>query len=761
MAKSKLIIFLLVLSLLSVLFLPAFTSLYLYPSIDKLLILNAEDHAQRVANHFVMYFDIPEDSLGPEDITSDLKEEIVEVLENFSLEKVKLFSGGGEVLFSTDQQDIGTLNTKDYFKILVLRGNNFTKLVQKNTETAEGRTVSRDVIETYVPIKGKDQVVGAFEIYYDITLMREIFNNLVSQTTIIIYSVSLILLVSLCVSLVKLAKNMAARDKAEKLLSHHRDDLEKLVRKRTAELTGANKRLQEDISMRLEAENALQVSEDKFRSLVEMASDAIFIADAETGIITDVNKKGIELMGREASDLIGRHLSSLHPSDEEELYSRLIESNYSLPLPYNKVLYVQHISGRKIPVDISANTIEFAKGRIVQGIFRNISQRLQFEDELQKTEKLKTASVLAGGIAHDFNNLLTAVLGNLSLAKLEAAKDEKMKARLAETEKAIFRAKDLTHQLLTFAKGGSPNRKIVKLGNIIEEAARFVLHGSKVKCECFIPEDLWLVEVDEGQINQVINNLVINASHAMNDGGVCTLRVENVKLDHASGFPVPPGNYVKIIVEDRGHGIPPDILDKIFDPFYTTKKQGSGLGLSSSYTIVKNHGGHITVDSTVGKGTNFYVYLPASNNKPEQEFETEEINLSGDGRILVMDDEQIVREAAASLLQYLGYDVETAKEGQDAVDMYELSMKIGEPYDAVIMDLTVPGGMGGKDAVTKIRQLDPAAKVIVSSGYYTDPVLAHFKDYGFVGVVPKPYQLDELGKVVKDVISAPADPVIS
>ena len=760
MPKSKLILFLLVLSVLTVLFLPVFTSTFLYPSIDKLLIMNAEDHARRVATHFTMYFDVPEDSLRPENITNDLKEEIVEVLDNFSLEKVNLFSSTGEVLFSTDQQDIGTVNTNDYFKILVLRGHNYTKLVRKDTETAEGRMISRDVIETYVPITDKDKVVGAFEIYYDITRMRVMFNALVSQTTIIIYSVSFILLVSLLVSLVKLSKNMAARDKAEKLLSHHRDDLEKLVKKRTAELTAANKRLQEDIGMRLEAENALQVSEDKFRSLVEMASDAIIIADAETGIITDVNKKGAELMGWKASDLIGRHLSSLHPSDEQELYSRLIESNYSLPLPYNKVIYVQHISGRKIPVDISANTIEFAKGRIVQGIFRDITQRLQFDDELQKTEKLKTATVLAGGIAHDFNNLLTAVLGNLSLAKLEAAGDEKMRARLAETEKAIFRAKDLTHQLLTFAKGSSPTRKTVKLGKLIEEAARFVLHGSKVKCECLTSEDLWMAEVDEGQINQVINNLVINASHAMNDGGVCTIRAENVKLDRASGFPVPPGNYVKIIVEDQGHGISPDILDKIFDPFYTTKKQGSGLGLSSSYTIVKNHGGHITVDSTVGKGTNFYVYLPASNNKPEQEFETEEIDLSGDGRILVMDDEEIVREAVTSLLQYLGYDVETAKEGQDAVDMYELSMKIGEPYDAVIMDLTVPGGMGGKEAVGKIRQLDPSARVIVSSGYYTDPVLAHFKDYGFVGVVPKPYQLDELGKVVKGVLSAPADPVI-
>jgi PAS domain S-box-containing protein len=756
MSKSKLLIFLLVVSTLSVIFLPVFASLYLYPAIDNLLIIDAEKQAQRIANHLTMYFEVPEDILLLDHVSSELKDEILEVSDNFSLEKVKLFSSTGEVLFSTNPQDIGDLNTKDYFKVLVMRGHNFTKLVQKDTETLEGRKVARDVMETYVPIKGKDKVIGAFEIYYDITQMKQMFNTLIYRTSIIIYFVTSILLASLLVSLIKLSKNKDARDQAEKLLSQHRDELERLVKQRTAELTATNVQLQEDINKRLVTENALQVSEEKFRSLIEMAGDAIFIADAETGIISDVNQKGTELMGWEASDLIGRHLSLLHPADDDDMYSRLIESNYSLQLPINKTLYVQHIGGRKIPVDISATTLEFDKGRIVQGIFRDISQRLQFEEELQKSEKLQTASVLAGGIAHDFNNLLTAILGNLSLAKMEAAEDDKMQKRLAETEKAIGRAKDLTHQLLTFAKGGSPDKKIVKLGKLIEDSAQFVLHGSKVKCECLLAQDLWSAEVDEGQISQVINNLVINASHAMEDGGVCTIRAENVRLDRARGWSLSPGKYVKIAIEDKGLGIPPEILSKIFDPFYTTKKQGSGLGLSSSYTIVKNHGGQITVDSEVGEGTVFHVYLPAVNYVADEVVETEAIDIEGDGRILVMDDEEIVREAVTSLLQYLGYDVETAMEGQEAVNMYEVSMNIGHPYDAVIMDLTVPGGMGGEEAVRKIKELDPSARVIVSSGYYTDPVLANFKDYGFDGVVPKPYQVDELGKVVKEVICGPA-----
>jgi len=754
MSRYKLLVFLLIISCLSVFFVPVFTFTYLYPSIDSLLITNAEEQARRIANHFIMYFEVPEDeNLGYDNVSYDLKEEIFEIVDNFSLEKVKLFSSTGEIIFSTSPEDIGQLNTKDYFKVLVLRGHNFTKLVTRDTKTLEGRVVSMDVIETYVPIIGKDRVVGAFEIYYDITQLKGMFNALIHRTTIIISTITFVLLVSLLVSLVKLSRSMRARDEAERLLSRHRDELEQLVSRRTAELTSANLLLKEDIQKRLETENALQISEEKFRSMVELASDAIFIADADTGIITDVNRKGTELVGREAGDLIGRHLSCLHPADEQQIYSRLLESNYSLQLPYNWIVYVQHISGNKIPVEISANIIEFEKGRIVQGIFRDISQRLKFEEELQKSEKLKTASVLAGGIAHDFNNLLTAMLGNISLAKREAEHHERIRSRLAATEEAIGRARDLTHQLLTFAKGGSPVKKITRIGKMIENSAQFVLHGSKVKCECDLPDDLWQVEVDEGQISQVINNLVINASHAMDEGGICTIRAENIKMDKSSGMPMQPGRYVKISVEDKGHGISRETIGKIFDPFFTTKKQGSGLGLSSAYTIIKNHGGHIAVDSEEGVGTIFYIYIPASDLPLEQDKKTDEMSLEGEGRVLVMDDEEIVREAVTSLLQYLGYDVETARDGKEAIDMYRLARDLGRPYDVVIMDLTVPGGIGGKEAVRILREEDPSIRAIVSSGYYTDPVLANFREYGFDGVVPKPYQVEELGKAVKEVLS--------
>ena len=751
MPRSKLLLFLVVLSVAAVIFLPVFTFTYLYPAVDSLLIRNSELQAEKVASHLTRYFEIPEDTLGAGDITAVLQDEIMEVMDDFMLEKVKVFSTSGEILYSTDRGDIGRFNDKDYFKSIVIRGSTFTKIVKKDSRTLEGRLVEKDVIETYVPLFGRDRVVGAFEIYYDITGLKKLFNNFVHRSTFIIYTVSAILLAALLVSLLKLSKNMAARDRAEKALNRNQQELEQLVEQRTSELSAANRKLQEDITKREDAEKALHASEKKYRALVEMAGDAIVVTEAETGIITDVNKEATQLVGLQAGDIIGMHILTLHPRDEEDMYRLLVSSHYKNP-PHNKTLHVVHSSGRKVPVEISSAIFEYGGRTLMQGIFRDISQRLQVEEELQKAERLKTASILTGGIAHDFNNLLTAILGNISLAQREAASESKVRKRLEDTESAVTRAKELTHQLLTFAKGGTPVKKSVEIGRIVEDSALFVLHGSTVKCDCTVPDDLWPVEVDPGQLSQVINNLVINASHAMEDGGYCRVTVENAMVGQSDSHSLAPGRYVKISIHDEGHGIPKDKLDRIFDPFYTTKLHGSGLGLSSVYSIIKNHGGLVDVESEPGVGTTFDVYLPASENLPRKDFVSDEADLAGEGRILVMDDEEVVREAVTSILQYLEYEVDTALDGEAAIEMYKNAMAEGRPYAAVIMDLTVPGGMGGKEAVQKLRKIDPQARVIVSSGYYTDPIMANYRSYGFDGVVPKPYQMDELGGVVKELL---------
>jgi PAS domain S-box-containing protein len=753
MSRCKVLLLLLIPSCIAVLFLPVFIFTYLYPAIDTLLISDAEHQARMVADHLSTYINVAEGGLRPRDITFDLRGEIEEMAEHFSLEKVKIFSEQGEVIYSTSEADIGKRNDNEYFHTIVLRGKNFTRLVKKDTKTLEGRTVKKDVVESYAPIWHRDSVVGAFEIYYDISVLKGLLGGLVHRSSLIIYGVSLVLITALLVSLRKMCRNMTAREEAERALARNRDELEILVSKRTEELTRANQQMKEDLHRIQAAEKARFDSEEKYRVLVELAGDAIFVADAETGIISDVNRMGLELIGRQAEDIIGQHLLALHPDDESDLYRKLIAKHYKSP-PVNRTLRVMHASGRRIPVEISSAILDLGGRKILQGIFRDITQRLRIDEELQKSDRLQSATVLAGGIAHDFNNQLTAILGNVSLAQFEAGNNPRLLKRLQDTEAAVDRARALTQQLMIYAKGGAPVRRTVALGKSIEDDVRLALRGAKVKCECTIAPDLWPANVDPGQISQVINNLVLKAAQAMSAGGTCRIAAENALVEEGNLMLLTPGRYIRIEVHDEGNGIPEDRLSRIFDPFFSSKPEASGLGLSTAYSIVKKHEGQIQVTSQVGKGSTFTVYLPASSEEllpaaPEKK----KALIEGSGRILVMDDEDIVREAVSSLLQYLGYEVETAVDGAAALKMYGEARAEGRPFQVVIMDLTIPGGMGGKEAVRKLKELDPDARVIVSSGYYSDPVMANYREYGFDGVVPKPYQIEDLGRVVKEVLT--------
>jgi nitrogen-specific signal transduction histidine kinase/ActR/RegA family two-component response regulator len=385
---------------------------------------------------------------------------------------------------------------------------------------------------------------------------------------------------------------------------------------------------------------------------------------------------------------------------------------------------------------------------------RDISNQKLMEKEMQKVEKLESLGILAGGIAHDFNNILTAILGNVSLAKMPGRCDEKIIKRLTDAEKACERAKDLTQQLLTFAKGGTPIKKTAAIAELIRDTAGFALRGSNVRSEVSIAEDLWAVDVDEGQISQVIHNLVINADQAMPQGGVLKLRAENMRIDANKVIPLPEGNYIAIAIVDQGVGIPKEYVAKIFDPFFTTKQKGSGLGLASSYSIISNHGGHITVESTPGSGSTFTFYLPASDKKIESKKPAIQRVRSGTGKILIMDDEDLIRDVARDILKSLGYETDLARDGAEALDLYRKAKNAGKPYAAVIMDLTIPGGMGGEEAVKKLHAIDPDAKAIVSSGYSTGPIMSDFKAYGFSGVITKPYRIADMGATLQLVINS-------
>ncbi|MFW6123102.1 MAG: PAS domain S-box protein [Thermodesulfobacteriota bacterium] len=386
-------------------------------------------------------------------------------------------------------------------------------------------------------------------------------------------------------------------------------------------------------------------------------------------------------------------------------------------------------------------------------VFQDVTQKRQTEAELQKMEKLTSLGILAGGIAHDFNNILTGILGNISLAMISTPQRGEIFRRLAEAEQATLRARDLVQQLLTFAKGGAPVKEVTSLGEIIRDSATFACRGSQVRCDITFLQDLWHVEVDPGQISQVIQNLAINAIQAMPTGGAITIQAKNVLLEEDGGLPLPPGKYVEIQVKDQGMGIPADYLPKIFDPYFSTKQKGSGLGLATAYSIIKNHEGYMTVESTLGEGTTFFIYLPASAQKIVSDQKELACRFhQGRGRILVMDDDAGVRQVAGKMLSHLGYEVDFAADGAEAIEKYQGALSDGQSFDLVIMDLTIPGGMGGEEALQALLKIEPRTRAIVSSGYADDPIMTRYKEYGFSGVIKKPYRVSTFSQVLQEVL---------
>ena len=390
--------------------------------------------------------------------------------------------------------------------------------------------------------------------------------------------------------------------------------------------------------------------------------------------------------------------------------------------------------------------------RLWERLQRYVTDSKRAEAERLRAQKLESLGVLAGGIAHDFNNILTAVLGNLSAAR-HAEPDDDVPEILRDAEKAALSARSLTHQLLTFSRGGAPIRKVVSLEEALREAARFALRGAKARAELSIAEDLWPASADEGQIRQVVHNLVLNADQAMPAGGVVAVRADNLEIAGGEGVPLRPGRYVRVAVADTGVGLSREHLDRIFDPYFTTKQHGSGLGLTTSYAIVKKHDGHLAVESEPGRGTTFTVYLPASQERAAPP-DAQAALAPGKGRVLVMDDDEAVRRAAGRMLARLGYEVELAKDGDEALRAYAAASGLGRRFDAVIMDLTVPGAMGGKEAMRHLAALDPEARGIVSSGYSTDPVMADFRAHGFCCVLTKPYDVEDLSRALAEATAA-------
>jgi|TARA_B100002003_G_scaffold251700_1_gene296808 PAS domain S-box-containing protein len=504
-------------------------------------------------------------------------------------------------------------------------------------------------------------------------------------------------------------------------------------------------------------EKALLESEARYRSLIENSREVIWRFNPH-GYVTYISPYVKEMAGFEPADVIGLSLYDLLSNEENKsragnLLAQRVQGIIGGETRIDEFEFFR-ADGTRFTGEVRSAPIFDEAGEIqeIQGTLLDISVHKQMESELQKMEKLESVGVLAGGIAHDLNNLLTIIIGNLNMARISSDRDER-ETFLDSTEKSLQRVEDLTKQLLTFAKGGMPILDTNDIRRAIEDCVAFSMHGSHIATELTFPGDLSAVDFDLGQINQVINNLLINARYAMPDGGTIKITAQDVALKSHSKVPLDAGAYVKVSVEDEGSGIHAEELEKIFDPFFSTKDTGSGLGLATAYAIIQKHKGHILAESEPGKGARFDIYLPASRRPAELKKSIEATNIeTGTGRILVMDDSQEIQKLTKAMLEKVGYTVSVSENGAEAVELYRAALESGQPFSAVILDLTIPGGMGGKETIEKLRELDPRVKAIVSSGYSVDPVLSHFRDYGFSGVLTKPYVVAKMIEVLNEVL---------
>lgn len=492
-------------------------------------------------------------------------------------------------------------------------------------------------------------------------------------------------------------------------------------------------------------------------AVLESAPDAIVTLDSDHRII-DWNSGAVELFGYTKEEVAGSNIDDLitgpEVNSEAKYYTVTVLSGEKIP-PVETVRYRK--DGTPVNVLMAGAPI-IVEGELmgVIGVYTDITERKLYEMELLKSRRLESVGTLAGGIAHDFNNLLSGIFGNISLVSAHIPENNPARPYLEAVEKAMGHAVGLTHQLLTFARGSHPVLEPLDTVSVLRDSVQFNLAGSAVRPRFHLPEDIWMIRADPRQIGEVISNLVINAKESMPDGGDLHISAENITEDMAVREGLDSCIYVRIGIEDRGTGISEEHIDRIFEPFYTTREKGSGLGLAVVHSIVSKHGGRIRVRSVLGEGTTFSVYLPglagadcADRSRAEERFSG---NSGRSAKILVMDDEDYILRVAASMLETMGHRTDTAADGARAVDMYRRAMESGKGYDMVILDLTVPGEMGGMEAAREILKSDGEAVLVVSSGYSNAPIMGDYKSHGFSGVLAKPYTLREMERLMSSLV---------
>jgi len=564
---------------------------------------------------------------------------------------------------------------------------------------------------------------------------------------------------------ISLQKEIEAKNLAQNELEEIKNNLENMVIKRTSELIESKKNLENEIEQRKKAENEMK----KLINAIEHSPVSIVTTNKE-GNIEYVNPKFCEVTGYTNEEAIGQNPKILKSGNQpKEFYENMWEI-ISSGKTWEGEICNKKKNGELLWEQAYISPITDEKGVITHfvAVKEDITQKRQYDIDKIKFAKLESLGLLAGGLAHDFNNFLMAILGNISLCQKLTSKPERLEKKLQDAEKACERAATLVNQLKTFSKGGSPVKAIINLKDLIFDIASIVLSGSNIKLVLNSKENLWAVEADSSQLEQVFSNLIVNARQAMPEGGTISIEIENEIIStRKSSSILAEGNYLKIKIKDTGQGIPMEIIPNIFDPYFTTKQTGSGLGLATTHSIIQKHNGYILVSSEIGVGTEFTIYLPATGHKNiynSQEskdknlfnpdfFQINEKNTSESlksNKILIMDDELMIQETLSSMLSMLGYETEAVSNGQEAIKKYEMNFKNNDPYHLVILDLTIVGGMGGKQTIIKLREINPELKAIVSSGYSNDPTMAQYKKYGFDARLSKPFTMKSLEETLKE-----------
>lgn len=554
----------------------------------------------------------------------------------------------------------------------------------------------------------------------------------------------------------KLEEEIEVRKRVEDALYKAHEQLESKVKERTKELLQVNETLRSEIEERKKVEEFLKYSEEKYRLLFENAADAICTLDKNLNF-TSLNRKALDLFGREEREILGKNLFEtglIHEDCRALVYRSLSELSSKIKLTRGEIKLVSGNGEVKDCEVTSASYLDRAKGEIaIVSILRDVTEQKKMQQEVLKAKKQESLAILAKGIAHDFNNLLAVIMGNISLARLSLEDKGKLLRRLEDAENAILKTKELVSKILDFAEKKTGRKTLLSIDRILKEQAQLILSGTAIECEYLFPSQIPPIYGDEDQISQVINGIIWNAREAMSEKGTLTIKVDVISLPPKNLYSLEKGDYVKVTIKDTGIGIKEEYLSRVFEPYFSTKelgpKKGTGLTLALAYTFVKNHGGHIEIESKQGSGTSVHIYLPVYG-----ELQTKGMygSRTFEGRVLVMEDEPVLRDLLGEILVTFGFQVECVKEGAEAVKLYEESIAQGKPFDVVLLDLVVHGGMGAEETIERLREIDPNVKAVLMSGYVHDPKSIDLEKLGFTTFISKPFEVESLISLLKNLV---------